>query len=209
VYELFTGSWIDEMGSAPGVDLGTWIGETEENRAWDLLGRVRDSLAESALELEPRALDALYAAEGSDWFWWFGGDQDSGTDQEFDDLFRMHLRNALQLAGRQPLAELDLHIVPHPTVWTFSEQTPVVLAGDRLVVRTNCPGQLDWWCDSEHGVGALNPVGGVMAGINRYELAVGPFTTGRELVFRFTCQHPACPGDGPCCHPAAHRVQIR
>ena len=23
VYDLFTGSWIDEMGSAPGADLGT------------------------------------------------------------------------------------------------------------------------------------------------------------------------------------------
>jgi len=32
VYDLFTGSWIDEIGSAPGVDLGTWIGEEEENR---------------------------------------------------------------------------------------------------------------------------------------------------------------------------------
>jgi hypothetical protein len=33
------------------------------------------------------AFQALYAAEGSDWFWWFGEDQDSGNDGEFDDLF--------------------------------------------------------------------------------------------------------------------------
>ena len=41
LHELFTGSWIDEAGSTPGVDLGTWIGEDEENRAWELLGRAR------------------------------------------------------------------------------------------------------------------------------------------------------------------------
>ena len=35
VYDLFTGSWIDENASTPGVDLGTWIGEEEENRGWE------------------------------------------------------------------------------------------------------------------------------------------------------------------------------
>ena len=37
VYDLFEASWIDENGSAPGNDLGTWIGEVEENRGWDHL----------------------------------------------------------------------------------------------------------------------------------------------------------------------------
>jgi alpha-amylase/alpha-mannosidase (GH57 family) len=208
VYELFTGSWIDELGSAQGVDLGTWIGENEENQAWKLLGQVRASLAQATAKVEPPALQAIYAAEGSDWFWWFGEDQDSGSDQEFDDLFRMHLRSALKLAERPPLSELDLHIVPHAVVWTFSSQASAVAAGDRLVVRTNCPGQLEWWCDGEHGTGALNPVGGVMAGISRHERTLGPFPQARELIFRFTCRYPGCSGTGACCDPTSHRVRI-
>ena len=93
VHELSTGSWIDEMGSAPGPDLGTWIGEPEENRAWELLGRARAALAraEATPETAPSAFFALYAAEGSDWFWWYGKDQESGADEQFDALFRGHL----------------------------------------------------------------------------------------------------------------------
>lgn len=41
---LFTASWIDENGSTPGVELGTWIGEAEENRGWELLADARDAL---------------------------------------------------------------------------------------------------------------------------------------------------------------------
>ena len=93
VHELSTGSWIDEMGSAPGPDLGTWIGEPEENRAWELLGRARAELAHAGAtpETAPSAFFALYAAEGSDWFWWYGKDQESGADEQFDALFRGHL----------------------------------------------------------------------------------------------------------------------
>ena len=71
VFNLFTGSWIDENGSASGVDLGTWVGEEEENRGWELLGQARDFLSRSSAtpETAPIAFDALYMAEGSDWFW--------------------------------------------------------------------------------------------------------------------------------------------
>ena len=100
---LATGSWIDEAGSAPGVDLGTWIGEPEENRAWELLRRVRDELEASGAtpESAPAAFASLYAAEGSDWFWWFGDDQNSGDDSRFDDLFRTHLANVYRALGRE------------------------------------------------------------------------------------------------------------
>jgi len=48
-WQLFTGSWIDEAGSTSGVDLGTWIGEPQENRAWELLGAVRDRIEEAGV----------------------------------------------------------------------------------------------------------------------------------------------------------------
>jgi alpha-amylase/alpha-mannosidase (GH57 family) len=93
VHDLATGSWIDEPGSAHGVDLGTWIGEPEENAAWELLGAARAALQAGGPEaVSGRALDALLAAQGSDWYWWFGADQESRNDAEFDELFRAHLQ---------------------------------------------------------------------------------------------------------------------
>ncbi len=54
VHDLFTGSWIDEAGSAPGVDLGTWIGEPEENLGWELIRRAREFLTSSVSRCGPR-----------------------------------------------------------------------------------------------------------------------------------------------------------
>lgn len=212
VYDLFSGSWIDENDSAPGVDLGTWIGEEEENRGWELLGEARDFLAQSraTAQTAPAAFDALYMAEGSDWFWWFGEDQDSGSDDEFDDLFRTHLKNVYKGLLSEPPAELDRHIVSHAVRWTFTRQVARMQPGDRLTVRTNCPGVLTWWLDggSPPSV-ALLPVGGVMAGIQRYHLTLGPFPAQAHAVhFRFRCTHPGCTGQDICCKADEHTVEI-
>jgi alpha-amylase/alpha-mannosidase (GH57 family) len=85
--ELHSGSWVD--GS-----FTTWIGDPAKNRAWDLLTQARQILAkhpEATEENNPEAWDALYAAEGSDWFWWFGEGHTSNQDAMFDQLFREHL----------------------------------------------------------------------------------------------------------------------
>ncbi len=109
VYDLYTGSWIDQAGSAPGVNLGTWIGHDEENRAWNALGDARDALERAGKTPEsfPAAFHALYAAEGSDWFWWFGEDQGSDWDPELDALFRAHVRQAYLEGGLSPPASLE------------------------------------------------------------------------------------------------------
>ncbi|HBY95187.1 MAG TPA: hypothetical protein DEP84_14720 [Chloroflexi bacterium] len=213
IYELFTGSWIDELGSAPGVDLGTWIGEEEENRGWELLGQARDVLAQTGAtpETAPAAFEALYMAEGSDWFWWFGTDQDSGNDAEFDDLFRLHLTNVYRGLGIVPPTSLDQHIVPRAVIWTFTQQTTWISPGDRLTVLTNCPGVLAWSLDG--GVpqtAELTPAGGVMAGVQRYHLTLGPFLQGAETIrFRFRCTHPGCDcREGLCRLAEEHSVQI-
>ncbi len=83
------------------ADYATWIGEEEENVAWEYLGKVRATLAKYDVEKRrvtteeklAAALDAMYIAEGSDWFWWFGDDQDSGVDAYFDQAFRDALKN--------------------------------------------------------------------------------------------------------------------
>ncbi|HEY9805129.1 MAG TPA: hypothetical protein V6D04_01055 [Candidatus Obscuribacterales bacterium] len=85
--QLHSGSWVD--GS-----FTTWIGDPAKNRAWDLLTEARQVLAnhpEATEENNPAAWEALYAAEGSDWFWWFGEGHSSNQDAIFDQLFREHL----------------------------------------------------------------------------------------------------------------------
>lgn len=212
VYDLFTGSWIDENASAPGVDLGTWIGEEEENKGWELLGRARDFLSKAEITEEdaPTAFEAMYMAEGSDWFWWFGEDQDSGNDDEFDDLLRMHLKNIYRNLGVEIPSELDRHIVPHAVVWTFTHQVTRIQPGDRLTVRTNCPGLLNWQVDGgEPHTGEMVPAGGVMAGVQRYHLTLGPFPhRSRELKFRFKCTHRNCEGRDVCCKQEVYIVNI-
>lgn len=212
VYDLFTASWIDENGSAPGVDLGTWIGEAEENRGWELLADARDALAQAGAtpDSHPAAYQALYMAEGSDWFWWYGDDQDSGSDDEFDDLFRTHLKHVYGNVGIPTPAALNVHIVPHTLAWTFAQQIERIQSGDRLCVRTHCAGTLTWRLDDgEPYTAQMQPVGGVMAGLRRYQYILGPFPQQvRAVSFTFRCTHPECDGQDICCKLDEHSVAI-
>lgn len=93
---LHTGSWINS-------DFGIWLGHAEDNKAWELLRETRARLVEIAKDLPPDqangAWEELYAAEGSDWFWWYGDDFQTDYKMEFDRLFRTHLRNVFLRAG--------------------------------------------------------------------------------------------------------------
>ncbi|MGB2926828.1 MAG: glycoside hydrolase, partial [Limnothrix sp.] len=85
--KLHSGSWVD--GS-----FTTWIGDPAKNRAWDLLYKARKTLEahpEATEETNPEAWESLFAAEGSDWFWWFGEGHSSNQDAMFDRLFREHV----------------------------------------------------------------------------------------------------------------------
>jgi hypothetical protein len=95
---LHTGSWIN-------ADFGIWIGHPEDNRGWELLGRTRDLLqlkidrGELSADQREKAMNEIYAAEGSDWFWWYGDDFVTDNDLLFDELFRTHLQNVYQILG--------------------------------------------------------------------------------------------------------------
>jgi alpha-amylase/alpha-mannosidase (GH57 family) len=106
---LHTGSWI-----CGNFDI--WIGEDEENRAWDLLGQTRTFL-QSQIDAgglsdadRERALQEIYAAEGSDWFWWYGPDFSTENDDLFDELFRQHLKNVYAICGEPAPAALEAPI---------------------------------------------------------------------------------------------------
>jgi hypothetical protein len=106
--ELWPGSWIN-------ANFDTWIGERVENHAWEYLRIAREDLGASGLPApdgrwgSPRqgtkawyaykAWEAIYAAEGSDWFWWYGADQTAPAGEEpFDLAFRAHLKNTYRFA---------------------------------------------------------------------------------------------------------------
>jgi len=101
IRKLRPGSWIN-------ADFGVWIGGPEKNRAWGLLGQARDRMT-AALDnpATPEATRAaawrsLRAAEGSDWFWWLDGQFESLYRDDFDRLFRTHLRRACETLGVDP-----------------------------------------------------------------------------------------------------------
>jgi len=118
---LWPGSWIN-------ANYDTWIGEEEENLAWEYLLTARKDLGESGLEpsapndAPPRkgtkqwyaykAWESLYAAEGSDWFWWYGTDQTAPAgDKPFDLAYITLLNNVYAFAqkggGKMPKRKFD------------------------------------------------------------------------------------------------------
>jgi alpha-amylase/alpha-mannosidase (GH57 family) len=87
-HQLHSGSWID-------ANFTTWIGDPVKNRAWELLADARQVLhnhPEATQENNPEAWENIFAAEGSDWFWWLGEGHSSNQDYMFDQLFREHLQ---------------------------------------------------------------------------------------------------------------------
>ncbi|MEM6822418.1 MAG: glycoside hydrolase family 57 protein [Verrucomicrobiota bacterium] len=109
VKTLHTGSWIS-------ANFDIWIGDQEENTGWERIGETRafleDYLSSHTIEasVEEQAWDAIYAAEGSDWFWWYGPDFQTDNDMLFDLLFRKHLQRVYLLMGETPPSNLEIPI---------------------------------------------------------------------------------------------------
>jgi alpha-amylase/alpha-mannosidase (GH57 family) len=88
--QVVAGSWV--YGN-----LATWIGAPEKNLAWNLLCAAKQSydlvMASGRLSAEDAALARrqLAAAEGSDWFWWFGDYNPQESVDSFDQMFRRTL----------------------------------------------------------------------------------------------------------------------
>lgn len=138
VHKLYTGSWIN-------ADFDIWIGDSEENKAWEWLGKTREFLIHKsgqknvAIEQLAKSWSCLYAAEGSDWFWWYGPDFSTDSDQIFDELFRTHLKNVYGFLGVTPPPYLDLPInVPSP---------PVPYVCPRLYISPKLTGRLENYFD--------------------------------------------------------------
>jgi hypothetical protein len=95
IARIHTGSWID-------ADFRIWIGHPEDRAAWRLLADARRAWVQAGRPEAAR--EHLLAAEGSDWFWWFGDDFSTPFAHLFDRLFRLHLAAVYRVIG-QPLPE--------------------------------------------------------------------------------------------------------
>lgn len=103
---LKSGSWV--YGS-----FSTWIGEKDKNAGWDLLVEAKiaydkvaatDVLSDEELEA---ATHQLAVCEGSDWFWWFGDYNPSGSVRDFDQLYRRHLEKLYLMLKLTPPESLQ------------------------------------------------------------------------------------------------------
>jgi len=119
ISKLHSGSWINS-------DFDIWIGDAEENTGWEWLGKTRDFLVaqihgkEWPEDVLKKAWMEIYAAEGSDWFWWYGPDFQTDCDFLFDELFRTHLQNVYRLLSAEPPKYLEVPICLNtaPTIST-------------------------------------------------------------------------------------------
>lgn len=104
---LVAGSWVYGTFS-------TWIGDTDKNRGWDMLGDVKWAFdkAVSAKQLTDKEIKEaelqLAVCEGSDWFWWFGDYNPGEAVSNFEKQFRLNLANLYRLLGVAPPSYLAL-----------------------------------------------------------------------------------------------------
>ena len=144
---LHSGSWI--LGNYQ-----IWIGAEETNAAWNLLGQARALLAESS-EASDETWRAMYAAQGSDWFWWFGDDFTCTHKAEFDNLFRAQLRAVYEGCGAQAPAELHRRV-------GHNDSDPSDVVAPRSLITPRLDGQASsFFCWA--GAGNYEPSGGAGA----------------------------------------------
>ena len=106
VDQLCSGSWV--YGS-----FSTWIGQDDKNRAWEYLVTAKHAYDEQiaseelSSEVVKKAELQLAICEGSDWFWWFGDYNSSGSVSDFDILFRTQLKLLYEIIKLTPPETLE------------------------------------------------------------------------------------------------------
>jgi alpha-amylase/alpha-mannosidase (GH57 family) len=143
------GSWIDG-------NFRVWIGEEEDNKAWQYLRNARDDWEHFTPEEQERSLLSMFAAEGSDWNWWYGRECTAETSVRFDDLYRRHLTNVYTQAGHSvPDQLLEPVLVSEPIAVTV-EPTGLMcprIDGGPATYLDWASGRCFW---PESGGGAMN-----------------------------------------------------
>ena len=98
--DIASGSWI-------GADFAIWMGDSEKNRAWEILSRAKSSLGDFPNE---EAYKLLLIDEGSDWFWWYGQTNYTKHKKLYDYLFKSRIAEVYKLLNK-PLDEIYSFII--------------------------------------------------------------------------------------------------
>ncbi|MGC9069117.1 MAG: glucodextranase DOMON-like domain-containing protein [Thermoprotei archaeon] len=123
-------AYISE-GSWAGGELALWIGQRQENVAWMLLSKARDDIfrilnvtsIKEAYIKNNAAVENLFRAEASDWFWWYGGD--GGGTFPANPLFKGYLQKIYTSLGIEPPQYLLTMFNPDATpIGTINTQSP-------------------------------------------------------------------------------------
>lgn len=118
--KIAAGSWINR-------NFDLWIGEPTKNVAWHYLNQTKGDFEKLSKELLSKAKtnidkakanktihearEEIFIAEGSDWFWWYGEPNESGSDVIFDYLFRERLRNVYRIFYAQIPDYLNIPLI--------------------------------------------------------------------------------------------------
>ena len=154
IARLFPGSWINH-------NFAIWIGHSEDVAAWELVYQTRKWLVEKTAgrpagdPAVARAWEGIYAAEGSDWYWWYGDDHVTAQIEEFDTLFRTHLKSVYEALGETPPLILDSPVTRAVTRRPYTQPRAFL----RVVVDGRSTSYFEWVdagrCDLQVG-GAMD-----------------------------------------------------
>jgi len=159
IQSLFAGSWID-------ANFKIWIGDPVKNHAWMLLEEAKQILRNEGDGPSP----SLMAAQGSDWFWWYGEGNSSPYEPEFDLLFRTHLSEAYTELNQSPPIHLgESLIVSEVSVERHPVQT----------IRPSINGRVDSYFEWE-GAGRF---------IDQGDAMMGSFSPFKELMYGFDLEN--------------------
>lgn len=136
--ELHPGSWING-------DFSIWIGDTEENNAWNALRDLHDALGETMAktgEILDKSYSYLRKAQASDTFWWFGDDHFTTEKAEFDALFRNTIIRGYEHAGLVPPP-----VLYRPLIMTDSTESEIDYPKNLIhpVIDGDLKSYFDWF----------------------------------------------------------------
>ncbi|MDQ1265021.1 MAG: hypothetical protein QG635_171, partial [Bacteroidota bacterium] len=174
IKHICAGSWI--YGN-----FKIWIGHREDLTAWTLLANARKAVEDAKSNLTDivysEAMEEVYIAEGSDWFWWYGDEHQAPNKSDFDVLFRWHLQKVYSLIGIMPPPEIQVPISEQSIRLSLVQQAGQV----NPVIDGRSADKLEWekagYYDATLAMSAMHQVGEFL---NRFWFA----SDGNLLFFR-------------------------
>ncbi len=150
------GSWI--YGN-----FSIWIGHDDDRKGWAMIAKAREALIQAKKDLSKEqfeeAMEELYIAEGSDWFWWYGDEHQAENKSDFDVLFRWHIENVYKIIGSEVPEEVYIPIT--------DQEARVLMQPQKKVVNPIIDGKIkpepEWdgagWFEAKSMMSAMHQVG--------------------------------------------------